>query len=155
MNAFILSLVTRHPLTVPVTGFSKEKSWNMAAFCRVVYTFWHPYICQDTRWFYGVFSGGLSIKVCASVRGCVCVCASSGQKVVISLNARPNGSVLSCFESVQLTHTHTSSSPAPITALHLLEKQKCKLTTRTVVQDAHTLVYYVCVCINPKHTKRT
>lgn len=87
MKALILSLVTRHPLTVPVTGFSKETSWNMAAFCRDVCTFWHPYfsIRQMLPGFYGAASGGLPSK---GMCECERMCVSSGQKVVISFNAR-------------------------------------------------------------------
>lgn len=86
MKAFILSLVTRRPLTVPVTGFSKGGELEHGSlFWDVVSAFWQPHstIQQTVAWLYGAVSGGLPVKVCA------CVCVSSVQKVVISLNVRP------------------------------------------------------------------
>ncbi|KAF3859250.1 hypothetical protein F7725_021649, partial [Dissostichus mawsoni] len=51
-ESVFVSVVARRPLTVPVTAFSKETRWDMAAFCRdvvcTVYAFWHPYKLQNT-----------------------------------------------------------------------------------------------------------
>lgn len=131
MKASILLLVTRHPLPVPVTAFSEETSWNMAAFCRdavcTVGTFWHPHLnIQQTV----AHVMGLLLEVLQSLYAgmCVWVCLM-GIKVVTRFNARPyckpNDSPNSLSSRHTNTHTHTdiSSFPAPITAPHLPDSQ--------------------------------
>lgn len=81
MKAFILSLVTRRPLTVPVTGFSKEAAWNMAAFCRdVLFAPSGTKLQYTTNFcrFYRAASGELPVNVFMNMREFECVFRAKG-----------------------------------------------------------------------------
>lgn len=81
MKAFILSLVTRRPLTVPVTGFSKEAAWNMAAFCRdVLFAPSGTKLQYTTNFcrFYRAASGELRVNVFMNMREFECVLRAKG-----------------------------------------------------------------------------